>query len=167
MIGRLWERIVDAWWRLMIEASELMNRQAQDPQTFGRVRFDEETDEWIGSCPRCGNETVLNNCVQFPGIPSGIAITCLCGTRWEVHEGNITVTPMHIHRLGDVVRENSPQHEKLALWDLLGEGVCGKCGGGPMLMGPQGGMAMNIKCSVCEQRYWISEIRDFGAYMLT
>ena len=57
------------------------------------------------------------------------------------------------------------KEEKQTLWDKIHlQGKCPKCNAyHSMLEGPHGGLAINIKCSVCEQKYWTGPFRGFGA----
>ena len=55
--------------------------------------------------------------------------------------------------------------ERKKSWDMIHiEKKCPQCGAlNSMLQGPRGGLAVNIKCAICEGRYWTSPFRSFGA----
>lgn len=45
---------------------------------------------------------------------------------------------------------------------------CPECGSNDSILpGHRGGVAQNIKCSVCHMVFWISPIRSFGAYPIS
>ena len=55
--------------------------------------------------------------------------------------------------------------EKQALWRQIHlNKACPSCKAkDSMLAGPRGGLAINIKCSACGQKYWTSPYMGFGA----
>lgn len=55
--------------------------------------------------------------------------------------------------------------EKLSLWNQIHiNRECPNCKAkNSMLEGPHGGLALNIKCKACGQKYWTGPYRGFGA----
>jgi len=55
--------------------------------------------------------------------------------------------------------------EKQTMWCQIHLiGICPNCKAkDSMQMGPQGGLAVNIRCYKCGQKYWTSPIMGFGA----
>lgn len=58
--------------------------------------------------------------------------------------------------------------ESLRLYDAITRGTCPVCSAQEsFLQGPEGGMAVNIKCQECQTRYWLCPgIRGLGAHKL-
>jgi len=58
------------------------------------------------------------------------------------------------------------KEEKGALWDQIRlRGECPNCKAKfSMIKGPRGGLTLNIKCSSCGKKYWVSPFRGFGAH---
>jgi hypothetical protein len=54
---------------------------------------------------------------------------------------------------------------KLRMYDSIHEGICPVCASKDhFLNGPSGGMAINIMCNSCKQKYWlVPGVRPFGA----
>jgi len=57
------------------------------------------------------------------------------------------------------------QEDRERTWDKIHlEKKCPRCGVlNSILQGPRGGLAVKIKCSVCEAEYWTSPFRSFGS----
>ena len=61
---------------------------------------------------------------------------------------------------------NSENKNGETLWYILQSQKCPSCNKTDVLYeGPSGGIAVNIICNNCEQRYWVSVVA-FGAYVL-
>lgn len=57
-------------------------------------------------------------------------------------------------------RTNTDTHK----WDLITLNVCPNCGKKhTMVEIANGGLAVNIQCDSCQQKYWITYHREFGA----
>ncbi len=62
---------------------------------------------------------------------------------------------------------NEETLREVEIWDTIHAGVCPKCEAkDSFLSGPRGGMAINIKCSECDTRFWLTPVRGFGAKFL-
>ncbi len=53
----------------------------------------------------------------------------------------------------------------MAMWDtIVRECTCPECGEvKAMITGPTTNLAINVKCGKCDQKYWLSPVRVFGA----
>jgi len=73
----------------------------------------------------------------------------------------VAVTPVG----GKMEKEQLTIEKKQILWDQIHiRGECPNCNAKhSMLEGPHGGLAVNIKCTVCGQKYWTTSFRGFGA----
>jgi len=60
-------------------------------------------------------------------------------------------------------KEKKESTEEEIIWDKLMNQECPDCGAKNTIMeGPHGGMAVNVKCSACNQGYNITPVRGFG-----
>lgn len=59
--------------------------------------------------------------------------------------------------------EQKQEEEHIKLWDKISGGYCPQCQSKTDFYTlAEGGLALNIECTNCSQKYWITPYRDFG-----
>jgi len=64
--------------------------------------------------------------------------------------------------------DSDPKELQVKTWEIINEKkICPNCGAkSPFYEGPCGGLSMNIICGNCHVRFWLTPMKDFGAYMI-